>query len=158
MTLADALRIFEGSNGDDTKALYAQLEALGPAGVVALNVFRALKCSTRAKVYRGGIPGQGSFRSRAYDRKQWSMDNLCEILTAHGEALSIRWGWRQDLSQEWHAWVLYLDLPTGQISFHTATRGRGPDYPGDWDRVRDAGAGRVCRWIATLFVERSVEA
>ena len=52
--------IYEGSNGDATRALYEHLQTLGPAGVIALNLFRAQKCSTRAKLYRGGN-GRGSF-------------------------------------------------------------------------------------------------
>jgi hypothetical protein len=33
--------IYSGSNGDDTKALYAKMSAKGPAGTVAINLFRA---------------------------------------------------------------------------------------------------------------------
>jgi hypothetical protein len=154
--LAAITRIYTGSDGDATKALYAQLEALGPRGVIAVNVFRATKCSERAKVYRGGIPGKGSYRSAAYERKQWSMTNLCRALETHAAALGIRWGWAEDPEQAINRWVLYCDLPTGQVSFHTAARGVGPLYTGEWDGIRGAGPGRVCRFAAALLASVEV--
>lgn len=150
MTLADLLFIWNGSDGEATKALYAQLETLGPIGLLAVNLFRANKASTRAKVYRGGVPGKGSYRGMAYDRKQWAMTNLCTVLTTHAAALDLRWGWKPDPAQPFHAWVLYLDLPTGQVSFHTAARGTGPDYAADWDGSRGVSTDRILRWIARI--------
>ena len=32
------------------------------------------------------------------------------------------------------SWVLYVELPAGQVSFHSPTRGTGPDYTRDWDQ------------------------
>jgi len=146
MILADVMRIYDGSSGDDTKALYARLEQLGPNGQIALNLFRAQKNSARAKVYRGG-----GYRGKAYDRKQWAIDNLAAILTQHAEACAIRWGWGIDDAQEYHRVVLYIDLPIGQVSFHTAMRGAGPDYPGEWDGIPNASIGRICSWCARLL-------
>lgn len=143
--------IYDGSNGEASKALYDRLEQLGPVGVVALNLFRAQKCSARAKKYRGGIRGKGSYKDMAYDRKQWSMGNLCQVLGEHAEALGITWGWKVDSAQSYHCWVLYVEIPTGQVSFHTDRRGHGPDYPGDWDGQRDVCAGRICDWCERLL-------
>jgi len=154
-TLIDIVRIYEGSDGDATKALYARLEQLGAVGVVALNLFRANKCSARAKVYRGGN-SKGRYRDMAYDRKQYSIDNLCKVLTEHAGSLGIVWGWGHDPAQEFHDAVLYVEIPTGQVSFHTKPRGEGPDYPNQWDGVRGASPGRVCRWIARLLAEQVV--
>ncbi len=144
--LANILSVFQGSSGDATIALYDELRGLGPAGTVALELFRAQKSSSRAKVYRGG-----GFRGKAYDKKQWAMDNLARALTELG---ALPWGWKLDPKQEFHNWVLYVDLPNGQVSFHTAARGAGPDFAGDWDGVKDASATRVCRYIADLFSPR----
>lgn len=146
VTLGDVLAVYQGSDGDATKALYERLARLGPAGEVALNLFRAQKNSERAKVYRGG-----GYRGKAYDRKQWAMDNLVKILLVNAGALGIRWGWGTDESQEYHRAVLYVDLPTGQVSFHAAARGAGLAYPGDWDGVKDASAGRICTWCWKLL-------
>jgi hypothetical protein len=148
--LADVLRVYTGSDGDATKALYAQLCELGIAGAVAMNVFRAMKCSERAKVYRGG-DRHGSYRHQAYHRKQWSMDLLTGLLEQHADDLGIAWGWSEDPRQECHRYVLYIDLPTGQVSFHTDKRGVGPAYPGQWDGARDRGPDRICRWCARLL-------
>lgn len=156
MTLADVMRIYEGSDGNATVDLYVRLDKLGPTGKIATNLFRAQKSSSRAKVYRGGIRGQGSFSGMSYDRKNWAMENLAKILAEHGEACGVRWGWGIDDKALMHRHVLYIDLPTGaQVSFHAAGRGEGPDYPGQWDGINDASAQRICSWIANLLAERT---
>lgn len=147
------LRIYEGSNGEATSALYARLETLGPTGVVAVNLFRAMKCSARAKVYRGGAPGKGSYRRMAYDRKRWSIENLSAALDKNAGELGIVWGWGVDNCQAVHRHVLYIDLPTGQVSFHTDMRSDGPHHAKGWDGVRGASVGRLLDWIAGLFAE-----
>jgi hypothetical protein len=132
--------IYDGSDGDATKRYYQRLCEAGPIGVVAMNLFRAQKCSARAKKYRGGIKGVGSFRSLAYERKTYSMEELCGALQLHGSKLGINFGWKLDPATPLNggaSWVLYVDLPhLGQISFHSPTRMPGPDYPGEWDRER----------------------
>jgi len=130
----EAREVYEGSDGELTKRYYAELEKLGPVGIVALNLFRAQKNSTRAKKYRGGIRGVGSFRGMAYDRKQWAISNLCQALQVFAEELGIEWGWGRDLAEAWNSWVLYVELPElGQVSFHSPARGEGPDYQKQWD-------------------------
>jgi hypothetical protein len=149
--LVDITRIYQGSDGDATRALYARLEALGPAGACAVNLFRAQKSSERAKVYRGGARGKGSYRGMAYDRKQWAIDNLGAALTEHAEALGIGWGWGLDKAQPVHCWVIYIDLPTGQVSFHATSRGIGPSYAGEWDGVPGHSPDRILRFVARLL-------
>lgn len=144
------MEIYLGSDGEATKSLYALLEMRGAIGVIGLNLFRAQKCSERAKGY-----GR-RFKGDAYGRKQWSMDNLCQALEKHAEALGLRWGWKQDLTQEFHNWVLYVEIPTGQVSFHTAARGRGPEYPGDWDHVTGMCPQRIVSWVTKLLREDSL--
>ncbi len=144
--LRHVLRVYEGSNGAATLALYDELAALGPAGEIARELFRAQKNSARAKTYRGG-----GYRGMAYDRKQWAMGNAAAILARHAAACGIRWGWGADPAQGRHDQVLYVDLPTGQVSFHTDARGEGPDYPGAWDGVPAASAGRIVTWCARLL-------
>lgn len=151
--LADVAAIYEGSNGDATKAMYERLTALGPVGVVAVNLFRAQKTSSRAKVYRGR-----RFKGAAYDTKQWSMSNLARSLTEHAESLGVAWGWQEDPEQAFHKIVLYIDIPTGQVSFHTDVRGVGPDYHGRWDGIRGVGASRIIAWCARLLANERVSA
>jgi hypothetical protein len=153
--LADILETYTGSDGERTKALYVELESSGPIGAVATNLFRACKASERAKVYRGGERGRGSYRRMAYDRKQWAMDNLCSALAKHATDLRIVWGWGRDNTQPRHCDVLYIELPTGQVSFHTACRGQGPDYHGAWDGQRGQSADRICRWVARLLAREA---
>jgi hypothetical protein len=140
------LAVYNGSDGDVTKALFAELEKRGPVGVVAVNLFRAQKNSARAKVYRGG-----GYRGMAYDRKQWALDNLAIALREHGATIGVTWGWGTDAKQAFYASVLYVDLPQGQVSFHSATRGPGPNYGKEWDGARDASPGRICSFVAQVL-------
>ena len=148
--------IYYGSDGSATKALYDCLENMGHVGIVAVNLFRACKCSERAKQYRGGIRGKGSYKSMAYDRKQWSIDNLCKVLTYHAEELGIRWGWKQDAETIGYPWVLYVDLPTGQASFHSSRRGPGQDYDGEWDGL-GMSATHIIAWCTQLLSDNLVK-
>lgn len=143
-TIAYVYGVYGGSDGTATSELFRKLERLGRAGVLAVNLFRAHKNSSRAKVYRGR-----GYKDAAYDRKQWAMGNLVAALEQQDPP--IEWGWGHDESQPHHKWVLYVDTPRGQVSFHTAQRGAGPDYPKQWDGVRDAGAQRICSWIVDLL-------
>jgi hypothetical protein len=101
--------IYRGSNGEATKALYAELEQLGAVGKVALNLFRACKCSERAKLYR-----RGKYKSAAYDRKDWSIRNLATALHVQHAAqlLHIGNGWGIDAALrergDPHHHVLYI--------------------------------------------------
>jgi hypothetical protein len=147
----DVQAIYDGSDGEATKALYARLAAHAELGLVATNLFRAQKSSARAKVYRGGVRGQGSYRSMAYGRKNWAMTNLCTVLADHATELGMVYGWQRDAHTEGYAWVLYVELPTGQVSFHAPTRGAGPDFPGTWDGVRGASADRIVRWCQAIL-------
>ena len=150
--LANVLSVYQGSNGDATRALYADLTAIGPIGVVAVNLFRACKCSERAKVYRRG-PGH---KTEAYARKDWSIGQLADVLVA---TQLLTWGWQVDermlATGDPHHHVVYVDIPTGQVSFHVGTRHKGPDYAGEWDRAVGTGPDRICRWVATLFAGTS---
>lgn len=150
LTEAEIRSIYDGSNGDATKALYLVLEAFGPRGVVALNLFRACKASERAKNYRRG------FSRMAYDRKAWSMANLCKALDE--TSLSIAWGWGYDAKAINFEHVLYVEVPAaGQVSFHTDHRGRGPDYGREWDGVKNAAPDRICKWCAAILAGITTE-
>jgi hypothetical protein len=131
-----AIEVFAGSNGAMTRKYYSRLSLGGPIGEIAMNLFRAQKCSTRAKKYHGGIRGVGSFSNLSYDKKAWSLEELCRILGHHSEQFHIGYGWKLDASQPRATWVLYGDLPQGQVSFHSTARYAGPDYAGDWDHQR----------------------
>ena len=157
MTPAEIMTVFRGSNGDVTRALYAKLEAAGPLGVVAVNLFRACKTSERAKVYRKG-PGH---KTASYARKDWSIENAARELAAMSPA-PFQWGWNIDRilqgNQDPHHHVVYFDLPTGQVSFHAGSRYAGPDYPGKWDRAVGTAPNRITRWCAAVLAGRALEA
>jgi hypothetical protein len=125
--------VYAGSDAAATKALYTKLEICGPVGVVAMNLFKAQKASARAKEYQGGIRGK-SFSRMSYDRKAEALGNLCHILMQHWRELRLIWGWKRDPREGYATWVLYVELPQGQVSFHNTQRLTGPEYFGDWDK------------------------
>jgi hypothetical protein len=149
-----AAEVYEGSDGELTRRYYSELQSrAGILGLVALNLFRAQKCSSRAKVYRGGIRGRGSYKSMAYEKKQWSLDLLCSVLLLQAAGLGIKWGWREDTGVVFGdraSWVLYVDLPEGQVSFHSPTRGKGPDYSGVWDGLH-ASCDRILAFCDHVY-------
>lgn len=119
-----------------------------------MNLFRAQKCSRRAKKYGpySGI-GDKSYRQMAYDRKAFSLKELTEALEAHGTHLGITYGWGRDEGQTYNKWVLYVDLPdSGQCSFHSPERYKGPDYPGKWDGLR-MSEERILRFCQEVYGE-----
>jgi hypothetical protein len=127
-----ATDVFAGSDGELTRRYYAALQTRGPVGLIAMNLFRAQKTSTRAKLYRGR-----RYKSAAYDVKSYSMSELCRVLADHGAQLGIAYGWKEDPATVFGSepsWVLYVDLASyGQVSFHSPSRGSGPAYSGEWD-------------------------
>jgi hypothetical protein len=147
---ARALSVFIQNDGAVTKAYYADLSALGPIGLIAMNLFRAQKRSSRAKEYR-----RGKYRALAYDVKQYSISELCKALTLHGSALGFKWGWKQDANVVFGgdpSFVLYCELPDnrGQVSFHSPARDMGPDYAGSWDGLHLSQA-RIIQFCDSLF-------
>lgn len=147
-----AMEVFAGSDGEVTKAYYVALSAKGPIGEIAVNLFRAQKCSSRAKAYRRGFR-RSSFADNAYDRKNWSIEQLCEILKVHAGKLQIEWGWQQDPETPGFGWVLYIDLPQGQVSFHASLRGIGPDYQKKWDKSR-LSAERILAFCDSIMLPK----
>ena len=130
-----AAQVYYGSNSGATQALYHRLEQKGSIGVLAANLMRVQKSSSRAKVYRGHITHhdgqQSSFRSLAYERKNQCLMAVCDVLMLNN--CGLLWGWKQDPRQEFATHVVYIDLPQGQVSFHSTERYRGPDYQGESD-------------------------
>lgn len=151
-----AREIYEGSDGRETTKYYVALSKRGLLGLVAMNLLRAQKCSARAKKYRGGIRGVGSYRDLAYNRKAWSIEQLSTLLTQHRETLSIRFGWKLDPLCAHIPWVLYVDLPNGQVSFHSTSRMSGPDYEGDWDG-QHVSADRIIAFCDDIMGSVQVE-
>lgn len=133
-----AKEVYYGSNGGATRSFCKRLEKLSHLGRIAAALFRAQKASTRAKVYHGGFRSNGgewnSYRELAYERKGECLCALCELLAE--DSCGLRWGWRDDPKQSHARYVLYVELPEGQVSFHSTERHDGPEHEGDWDGQR----------------------
>ena len=142
-----AADVYGGSDGVITRRYLKALSASSPLGPIAAELFRAQKPSSRAKRYRGG-PGRsafGSFSDFAYDRKGKALRSLCKLLGAQD---ALEWGWGDDPERGMP--VLYVELPEGQVSFHSTERFDGPDYPKDWDGSRNSEA-RILRFCDSLL-------
>lgn len=127
-------KAYFGSDGQLTMRVCAALQATGPNGLLAVLLFRAQKASTRAKKYRGRNSDGESFRNLAYGRKQQTLEQLAEFLDDAGCDGEF-WGWQRDKDAgHKNDWILYVELPCGQCSFHSPKRHAGPDFKGRWDR------------------------
>lgn len=124
--------VYEQSDASVTRRYYASLEACGPLGKLAAALMRTHKASFRAKLYRGKHFSTGArYRDLAYRNKQEALHILVRTLEY---STGIVYGWGRDGMACAYVHVLYIDLPgQGQVSFHSPTRGNGPDYPGVWD-------------------------
>jgi hypothetical protein len=139
--MGKAESVFKQNNGEVTKAYYAEMNAKGLPGQLAVALFWAQKRSTAAKKYR-----RGKFTRAAYDVKNWSLSEVCRILDLMQAFESgPQWGWQRDPKTPGYEWVLYVELPTGQCSFHSAERLNGPDYEKGWDGV-GISEERICRY------------
>ncbi len=131
-----ATEVFNQNNGDVTRAYYAEMNERGLMGQLAVALFRAQKRSTAAKKYRGG-----GYRRDAYDVKNWSLFEVCRILSQGGH--EIEWGWGHDDKTPGFEHVLYVELPQGQVSFHSGNRMEGPDYEKPWDGQKGMSVKRI---------------
>jgi hypothetical protein len=127
------------------KTIARELLADGKAGKLA---------KKRAKLYRRGR----GYKTAAYERKNWSIGNLALTLYVTSAATYLPSGWAVDQPLRGrgdpHHHVLYVELPTGQVSFHTGGRGPGPDYTGQWDGERGIASERICRWVAMVMARQ----
>lgn len=130
--------VYAASNPVLTKALYARLETCGPAGAVALNLFRAHRCIAQALHCDAG---REIMRS-AYERKDWAINLLIRTLFRHSQELCIAWGWCCDSRNKAAPWTLRVDLPNGQVAFPNPRRLTGYDYYGRRD-AQDKSEERI---------------
>jgi hypothetical protein len=123
--------VFDQKNGDVTKAYYAEMNKKGLLGQLAVALFRAQKRSTAAKKYR-----KGSWKRDAYDVTNWSLSEICRVLNVmQAFEMFFSWGWKKDLNTPGYEWVLYVETPKGQASFHSSERLNGPDFNGEWKPI-----------------------
>ena len=132
---------YNASDSTLTRRVLKELESLGQLGRIAAALFRAQKASTRAKQYRGGTAYGRSYTDLAYGRKEHSLRSLCDLLSQ--DAAGLTWGWGEDSKQDFARQVLYVDLPAGQVSFHSRDRHNGPDYACEWDGVSGVSQVRI---------------
>ena len=137
-------KMFKTGSGDDVVAFTIELAKRGAAGAVACALFRAFNNSFRAK------KGRKQRRER-YDRKGDALKSLCTSLVEFNPRLHFKWGWGRDEGTRGYSDVLYVDIPTGQVSFHSAGRYQGPRYKGRWDGSKESRE-RIADWCDQLLL------
>ncbi len=137
---------YRGSDPRLTRLVTKQLEQEGDIGHIAATLFRAQKASSRAKTYRG------EYIDYAYGRKNRELGKLCTLL---GQS-AFNWGWREDSSAGRRGfgprWVLYIDLPDGQVSFHAFERLCDKGYDASWDGKHESES-RILSFCHRLLIE-----
>jgi hypothetical protein len=148
--------VFQGSDSARTRRFLSHLEKRGQPGRIAAALFRSQKASSKAKLYSGGIERSNgefhSYRSLSYQKKSQALKALCSLLLL--DSAGIEWGWVSDEENSRAPHVLYLDLPSGQVRFHSAERFAGPDYRGtlDGERASEARIIAYCDQFAEGLV------
>ena len=86
---------------------------------------------------------EANYRRSRRARENDYFEKEIAIKNAVGVALElgIKFGWKFDPVRE--MWVVYFELPTGQVSFHTMERFSGPEYFGEWDGVAGMSRKRI---------------
>lgn len=150
-----ASMVYRTSNGALTTRFYRLLKQRGPWGEIAAALFKAQKASKRAKKYGpyAGVNGS-SFRDLSYGRKGQALKELCDLLEKNFAGADLHWGWKKDGANQLPPWVFYVELPQGQVSFHSHDRFSGPDYKGQWDGMRGASEERVIDFCDSIMALR----
>jgi len=83
-------------------------------------------------------------RARDYRRKEAALQEAVQV----APLANVSFGW---VTPDDGMPIVYFDLSSGQVSFHSATRLAGPDYEGFWDGIRGASAERIQAAIRELI-------
>ena len=129
---SDVWKTYCASDRGATRRLLASLRGAGPKGRIAAGLLKAMKASSRAKKYRGGYRHDNGdvteFSKYSYRRKQAGLKEVC--LQLELDPCGMTWGWGTDSKNAEAPHVLYIDLPQGQVAFHSTKRYAGPNYSG----------------------------
>lgn len=115
--------VFRKRDGNLTVSLCVELAKRGLLGAAAVCLYQAQYSSARAKTYRR------SSKRVSYERKNIALMRMPRWLSR----ADIAYGWGYDATSKNYEHVLYVELATGQCSFHSSERGDGPEFSGKWD-------------------------
>jgi len=138
-------QVTKARDADQTMEHCIELAWRGLRGALAVTLFQAQYASSAAKTSRKRGANK---RYKRYERKGTALGYLSHWCSE----LEIIHGWKVDQSQPHYRDVLYVDLDTGQASFHSHKRLAGPDYQGEWDN-RVPSFLRVCRFCDLVLKE-----
>lgn len=137
--------VFKQRDGEATVTLCIELSKRGLLGAAAVCLYQAQYSSARAKTYRRRSKGY------SYERKNIALMRMPRWL----ERSSIEYGWGFDATSKNYENVLYVELATGQCSFHSSERGDGPEFKGRWNPEVDSMTSvfRFCDQVLSLEME-----
>lgn len=139
MTSKEAMKT---GSGEKVVEFLFELGARAEQGAIASALFRAQNNSSRAKRGRRGRRDRYSNKNEALAALVMSLD----IFKQH------KFGWGYDEATIGYPHVLYVELPQGQVSFHSAKRFAGPIHDREWDSER-ASADRIAGYCDSVLQE-----
>lgn len=114
-----------------------QLRLHGRVGMIGAALLNCQKESSNAKKHLKGHAGAIQSRRLSRERYQQKHQAMAALQVHLKEYQTFNWGWAPDPnpSKSSAVHVLYVDLPTGQVGFHsTQMLGRNAKvYTGQWD-------------------------
>jgi len=120
---------------------YSERAKQRPANGMTYREYRMMSCS---KYTRQNYQASRLARENDYEEKANSLEAAAEAALQCGIAA----GWHENDDRESPIpYILYFDLPVGQVSFHSKAKCGLPEYSGEWDRVRDVSGQRIERAI-----------
>ncbi len=137
--------VFNKRDGNATVALCVELSKRGLLSAAAVCLYQAQYSSARAKTYRRRSKGY------SYERKNTALMRMPRWLSR----ADIHYGWGYDATSKNYEHVLYVELATGQCSFHSSERGDGPEFKGSWNLEVDSMTSvfRFCDQVLSLNMD-----
>ncbi|MGV8120671.1 MAG: hypothetical protein AB2L14_13000 [Candidatus Xenobiia bacterium LiM19] len=88
--------------------------------------------------WRCNIQAKNSFCSGSYGKNQYRLKDLLlqEACRLAKKQEFYKWGWKKDPECPFYSWILYFEANGEQLSFHCMSRADGPDFPGEWNNIK----------------------
>ena len=149
----ETIRVVKAFYGYDAMAIQdvkARLKAGGLKGELADLLFEAERTDLNAGVCRTTPACSWTSRHRRkWDRWIRALKALVSFLDRSASQLGIHWGWQEHENQTGPFWVVFIDLPTGQVFYSAPERLTDHQYEGsmEWSESNEIPIFEFCEEI-----------